>query len=230
MRQLTNSSGIVSDTYEYDSFGNEVNHTGTTPNNYLYRAEQYDSDLGLYYLRARYLDMVTGRFLSQDPENGIVTDPKTLHKYIYAGGDPVNFADPSGKAQAAAGTMGGAAGEYAGLIMNISIATVAAVDVLACGVNIQLAMDALRVDGYTDVVPVWYLCSARGKRVSCRFKVYIHPIGTPNHNGIGPFVAHAVGWGCTDACSIAKAKAYALADAAAPRGYHIQHEKEYCPE
>jgi hypothetical protein len=70
------------------------------------------------------MDMVTGRFRSQDPENGIVTDPKTLHKYMYAGGDPVNFADPSGRAQAAAGTMGGAAGEYAGLIMNKSIASV----------------------------------------------------------------------------------------------------------
>jgi RHS repeat-associated protein len=76
VRQLTNSSGIVSDTYEYDAFGNEVNHTGTTPNNYLYRGEQYDSDLGLYYLRARYMNPLTGRFLSRDPEGGSRFDPK----------------------------------------------------------------------------------------------------------------------------------------------------------
>jgi hypothetical protein len=51
---LTNAAGAVTDTYEYDAFGNKINSTGTTPNNYLYRSEQYDPDLGLYYLRARY--------------------------------------------------------------------------------------------------------------------------------------------------------------------------------
>jgi RHS repeat-associated protein len=64
----------------------------------LYRGEQYDSDLGLYYLRARYYNPATGRFLSRDPEDGKPIDPKTLHKYLYAGGDPVNGRDPSGRA------------------------------------------------------------------------------------------------------------------------------------
>jgi RHS repeat-associated protein len=35
-----------------------------------YRGEQYDPDLGLYYLRARYYNPATGRFLSRDPEDG----------------------------------------------------------------------------------------------------------------------------------------------------------------
>ena len=98
VRQLTNVSGVVTDRYEYDAFGNEINHTGTTPNNYLYRGEQYDLDLGLYYLRARYYNPATGRFLSKDPEDGKSGDPKTLHKYLYAGGDPVNAWDPTGRA------------------------------------------------------------------------------------------------------------------------------------
>ena len=51
---LTNSAGTVTDEYEYDAYGNSFTVSGTTPNNYLYRGEQYDSDLGLYYLRARY--------------------------------------------------------------------------------------------------------------------------------------------------------------------------------
>jgi RHS repeat-associated protein len=63
-----------------------------------YRAEQYDSDLGLYYLRARYYNPLTGRFLSRDPEDGVITDPASLHKYMYAGGDPVNRVDPRGRA------------------------------------------------------------------------------------------------------------------------------------
>jgi len=58
--------------------------------------EQYDSDLGLYYLRARYYNTMTGRFVSRDPENGVPNTPKTLHKYAYAGGDPINAADPTG--------------------------------------------------------------------------------------------------------------------------------------
>jgi RHS repeat-associated protein len=61
-------------------------------------AEQYDSDLGLYYLRARYYNPLTGRFLSRDPEDGVITDPASLHKYMYAGGDPVNRVDPRGRA------------------------------------------------------------------------------------------------------------------------------------
>jgi RHS repeat-associated protein len=96
VRQLTNSAGVVTDTCEYDAFDNEVNHTGTTPNNYLYSGEQYDPDLGLYYLRARYMNPLTGRFLSRDPGDGDVTEPATLHKYLYANGDPVNGADPTG--------------------------------------------------------------------------------------------------------------------------------------
>ena len=84
-------------TYDYDAFGNKINSTGTTPNNYLYRGEQWDSDLGLYYLRARYYNPTTGRFMSRDPEEGNPFDPKTLHKYLYAGGDPVNLKDPTGK-------------------------------------------------------------------------------------------------------------------------------------
>ncbi len=47
----------------------------TTPNNYLYRGEQYDTDLGLYYLRARYYNPTTGRFLSRDPQNGEIGIP-----------------------------------------------------------------------------------------------------------------------------------------------------------
>ena len=62
-----------------------------------YRAEQYDSDLGLYYLRARYYNPLNGRFLSRYPLDGHTWDPKTLHKYLYAGGDPINAFDPTGR-------------------------------------------------------------------------------------------------------------------------------------
>lgn len=104
VRQLTNAAGTVTDTYDYDAFGNLLNSTGSTPNNYKYRGEQYDADLGLYYLRARYYNPQTGRFMSRDPykprligPDGTPIDPKVLHKYLYANGDPVNGADPVGR-------------------------------------------------------------------------------------------------------------------------------------
>jgi RHS repeat-associated protein len=97
VRQLTNSAGTITDTYDFDSFGNKINSTGTTPNNYLYRGEQFDPDLNLYYLRARYYNPLTGRFMSRDAYDGLPWLPVTLHRYLYAGGEPVNLADPSGR-------------------------------------------------------------------------------------------------------------------------------------
>jgi RHS repeat-associated protein len=99
VRQLTNTAGAVTDSYEYDAYGNEFTVSGTTPNEFMYRGEEFDSDLGLYYLRARYYNPVTGRFMSRDPEDGEPTNPRTLHKYLYAGGDPVNALDPTGRAE-----------------------------------------------------------------------------------------------------------------------------------
>lgn len=97
VRQLTSSLGQVSDTYSYDAFGVTLARTGTTPNAYLYGAQQFDAALGLYYLRARYYGASGGRFLSQDSFDGIASDPITLHRYLYASVNPSNHSDPSGQ-------------------------------------------------------------------------------------------------------------------------------------
>jgi RHS repeat-associated protein len=46
---------------------------------------------------ARYYNPNTGRFLSRDPEAGKIKIPASLHKYLYASGDPVNRFDPRGR-------------------------------------------------------------------------------------------------------------------------------------
>jgi len=130
VRYLANAAGTITDTYEYDAFGNRVYRSGTTPNNYMYRGEQYDPDLSLYFLRARYYDPATGRFVGRDPEDGIVTDPATLHKYVYAGGDPVNAIDPSGRATGTA-TWGRPGIEYVGPIIIISFGVVKSAPLVA---------------------------------------------------------------------------------------------------
>ena len=93
---LLTLTGGVSDTYMYDAFGTLISPPGSTTNNYLYCGEQWDPDLGFYYLRARYLSPGTGRFWTMDSYAGNTSDPHSLHKYLYAHADPVNRIDPSG--------------------------------------------------------------------------------------------------------------------------------------
>jgi len=96
-RLLTDTSGAVTDTYLYDAYGTLLTSTGSTPNDYLYCGEQFDPDLGMYYLRARFYQPQTGRFWTMDSWEGTQTDPLSLHKYLYAADDPVNMVDPSGQ-------------------------------------------------------------------------------------------------------------------------------------
>jgi uncharacterized protein RhaS with RHS repeats len=42
VRALTSSNGAVTDTYDYDAFGNLLHSTGTTQNNYLFAGEQFE--------------------------------------------------------------------------------------------------------------------------------------------------------------------------------------------
>jgi RHS repeat-associated protein len=96
VRVLTNGAGAVTDTFDYDAYGNLLGRTGTTPNSYLYRGQQFDADLGVYYLRARYYSPQRGRFLTRDTFDGNPAEPRSLHKYLYAQADPINQLDASG--------------------------------------------------------------------------------------------------------------------------------------
>ena len=95
-RALTNENGIITDTYTFDAFGNITAQAGDTYNPYLYNQEQYDANTGLYYLRARYMNPSTGRFISMDAYSGSIYDSMSLHKYLYANGNPVMYSDPTG--------------------------------------------------------------------------------------------------------------------------------------
>ena len=130
VRQLTNSAGTVTDTYEYDAYGNFFTKTGTTPNNYLYRGEQFDTDLGLYYLRARYYNPATGRFMSRDPKAGNRFDPASLHRYLYASGDPINKIDPRGRADLL---------ETGALTLRSVIAGTIILNTISCGASLGFA-------------------------------------------------------------------------------------------
>ena len=95
-RILTDKDGNITDTYFYDAFGELILSSGDTDNSFLYAGEQYDENLDGYYLRQRYYDFSTGRFVSQDPFEGILSDPLTLHNFTYVHNNPVMNTDPSG--------------------------------------------------------------------------------------------------------------------------------------
>jgi RHS repeat-associated protein len=93
---LTDETGTVVSTSRYDAFGEKTGETGTVDNKYLFAGEQYDSNLGDYYLRARYYDATTGQFIRRDTYSGTVLEPISFHKYLYANANPVNATDPTG--------------------------------------------------------------------------------------------------------------------------------------
>jgi len=91
IRLLSGASGRVTGTYSYDPYGNVLSHTGTDSTPLQYNGQYTDQETGYQYLQARYYDPSTGQFLSVDPAVSQTGEP-----YGYAGGNPLNAADPTG--------------------------------------------------------------------------------------------------------------------------------------
>ena len=112
-RGLVDNSEQLTDSYSYTPYGTLSSHEGTSENSFLFTGEQLDSETGNYYLRARYYDPAISRFLSRDTYDGKLNDPLSQNHYLYAGGNPVMYVDPSGH------FFGGFAGSL-GLMTSIS--------------------------------------------------------------------------------------------------------------
>ena len=93
---LTDSTGEITKSYTYDAFGVEKNIDDADTNAFRYCGEYYDSESGTIYLRARYYDPSTGRFISRDSYAGKNSDPLSLNRYTYCHNNPIFYADPKG--------------------------------------------------------------------------------------------------------------------------------------
>ncbi len=139
-RYLSDASGALSDSYDYEAFGQLLNEAGSTENSYRYAGEQLDSGLDQYYLRARYYNQNTGRFTQQDTYMGNSQDPITLHKYLYANVDPANIVDPSGNISLAST---GVALNGLGIVVNVATYAVNIATGNVAGLATQVAEDAV---------------------------------------------------------------------------------------
>lgn len=95
---LTDVSGNVLGTYQYDAFGNIREKTYEKVNPYTYAGYRYDEEMDLYYLNARYYDPKIARFITEDSYRGEINDPLTLNLYTYCANNPIRYYDPSGHA------------------------------------------------------------------------------------------------------------------------------------
>ena len=96
--------------YRYDGWGNHVvlnpdgskNESDTFIGNinpFRYRGYYYDAETGLYYLKTRYYDPETGRFITIDDVSYLAPDTiNGLNLYAYCGNNPVMRIDENGNA------------------------------------------------------------------------------------------------------------------------------------
>ena len=102
--EIYSDNGTLVGKYSYTAFGEcivKVNEGGIAEKNPIrYRGYYYDEETSLYYLKSRYYDPVTGRFITIDDISYI--DPETingLNLYAYCGNNPVMYTDPNGTAK-----------------------------------------------------------------------------------------------------------------------------------
>ncbi|HEX3427151.1 MAG TPA: RHS repeat-associated core domain-containing protein [Acidimicrobiales bacterium] len=93
---LVDTTGTQRAAYTYDPYGANATATalnGTLPTNPWRYDSGYLDPSGLCHFGARYYDPTTGRFTQLDP----AASSADGNRYAYAGDDPVNFEDPSGR-------------------------------------------------------------------------------------------------------------------------------------
>jgi RHS repeat-associated protein len=95
---LTDANGVVTDRFQYDSYGVSLSHTGAsdTPFQYNGRFGVQTDPNGLLYMRARYYNPAIRRFVNQDVLFGDINSGISLNRFAFANGNPVSLMDPFG--------------------------------------------------------------------------------------------------------------------------------------
>lgn len=90
-------NNIVLVRFDYDSFGNIINQTGTIISNFRYKGYYYDTDIELYYLKTRFYNPILLRFITPDSIEYLDSSSIIgLNLYAYCGNDSINNIDENG--------------------------------------------------------------------------------------------------------------------------------------
>lgn len=114
VEKIVTHQGNVAVTYKYDAWGKLISKTDNTVygigelNPFRYRGYIYDDETGLYYLKSRYYDPITGRFLNADDtaillmtsnisrNNNEVPSLGMSNLFAYCENNPIKYTDPDG--------------------------------------------------------------------------------------------------------------------------------------
>jgi RHS repeat-associated protein len=95
---LTDINGNITDRYTYDPFGCLMRSQGETYNPFKYNGRDgvMTDPNGLYYMRSRYFNPDSKRFMGRDILLGSILESQSINRYSYVVGDPINLIDPMG--------------------------------------------------------------------------------------------------------------------------------------
>jgi RHS repeat-associated protein len=96
VRVLTDETGATVDKRGYEAFGTKNVEAGSDSLAYGFAGEPFEPTSKLAYHRASWMDARVGRFEGMDSFEGVPDFPPSLHRYVYANGNPANEIDPSG--------------------------------------------------------------------------------------------------------------------------------------
>ncbi len=126
---VTDTDKTVVNKYAYFPFGriSDQEETVTQPFKFVGQHGVMAEPNGWYYMRARYYDPVTGRFISQDP---LGFDGGDVNLYAYASNNPVMNIDPSGEINIWGGIVGGLVGGAGGVLGAMTSGDLSALNLL----------------------------------------------------------------------------------------------------
>lgn len=147
--ELRDEQGNVQNQYTYDIWGKPLPTTvdNTVDNPFRYSGEYWDDSVNLQYLRARWYDPSTARFINEDTYEGELTNPLSLNLYTYVKNNPLIYADPTGHNPAVIGNIIMRGLQVIGNALKVGAA-------VGAGATVSMIIDDVKTKDFTIPIPI----------------------------------------------------------------------------